>query len=55
MPTLIAQVDVEAVLLEVRDALERLLPGDTPMMVLRDLGSDSEDVRHSGTVGPRPR
>ena len=45
MPTLIAQVDVEAVLLEVRDALERLLPGDTPMMVLRDLGSDSEDVR----------
>lgn len=44
LPTLIAQVDTPAVLLAVRDALLRLLPADTPVTLLADLGGPDEAV-----------
>ena len=44
LPTVIAQVDTPAVLYEVRDALLRLLPPETPVTRLADLGGPEEQV-----------
>ena len=44
LPTVIAQVDTPAVLYEVRDALLRLLPPETPVARLADLGGPEERV-----------
>jgi tetrapyrrole methylase family protein/MazG family protein len=44
LPTVIAQVDTAVVLYEVRDALLRLLPPETPVTCLADLGSPEEQV-----------
>ena len=40
MPTIITQVDVPMVLVDVRDTLARLLPSSTPVTVLTDLGTE---------------
>ena len=39
LPTIITQVDVPIVLIAVQDALARLLPPETPITVLMDLGT----------------
>lgn len=39
LPTIITQVDVPMVLIDVREALARLLPAQTPITVLMDLGT----------------
>ncbi|MGZ5384816.1 MAG: MazG nucleotide pyrophosphohydrolase domain-containing protein, partial [Acidimicrobiia bacterium] len=39
LPTIITQVDVPMVLIDVREALARLLPAETPITVLMDLGT----------------
>ncbi len=44
LPTVIAQVDVPAVLDEVRHRLGRVLPGDASVIVLSDLGSHDARV-----------
>ena len=44
LPTLIAQVDTPGALFEVRDSLLALLPPDTPVTVLTDLGADTERI-----------
>ena len=44
LPTVIAQVDTAAVLYDVRDALLRLLPPETPLVRLADLGGPDEQV-----------
>lgn len=44
LPTVIAQVDTAMVLLEVRDALLRLLPPETRVTLLADLGGPRERV-----------
>jgi tetrapyrrole methylase family protein/MazG family protein len=44
LPTVIAQVDRPMVLGEVRDALGRLLPDETPITLLADLGTGVEVV-----------
>jgi tetrapyrrole methylase family protein/MazG family protein len=44
LPTLIAQVDTPVVLYDVRDALLRLLPPETPVTLLTDLGGPGERV-----------
>jgi len=44
LPTVIAQVDTGPVLYEVRDALLRLLPPETPVTRLADLGGPDEQV-----------
>jgi tetrapyrrole methylase family protein/MazG family protein len=44
LPTVIAQVDTAAVLYDVRDALLRLLPPETPVTRLADLGGPEEQV-----------
>lgn len=46
LPTVIAQVDTAVVLYEVRDALLRLLPPETPVTRLADLGGPGEQVEH---------
>jgi tetrapyrrole methylase family protein/MazG family protein len=46
LPTVIAQVDTAAVLYDVRDALLRLLPPETPVTRLADLGGPDEQVEH---------
>ena len=46
LPTVIAQVDTAAVLYDVRDALLRLLPPETPVTRLADLGGPEEQVEH---------
>jgi tetrapyrrole methylase family protein/MazG family protein len=46
LPTLIAQVDTPVVLYDVRDALLRLLPPETPVTLLADLGGPGERVEH---------
>ena len=44
LPTLITQVDVPMVLISVQDALARLLPSETPITVLMDLGTGEARV-----------
>jgi tetrapyrrole methylase family protein/MazG family protein len=44
LPTVIAQVDTAPVLYEVRDALLRLLPPETPVTRLADLGGPDQQV-----------
>ncbi|MCU0281277.1 MAG: nucleoside triphosphate pyrophosphohydrolase [Acidimicrobiia bacterium] len=44
LPTVIAQVDTPVVLYDVRDALLRLLPPETPVTRLADLGAPEEQV-----------
>jgi tetrapyrrole methylase family protein/MazG family protein len=46
LPTVIAQVDTAVVLYEVRDALLRLLPPETAVTRLADLGGPGEQVEH---------
>jgi tetrapyrrole methylase family protein/MazG family protein len=46
LPTVIAQVDTAAVLYDVRDALLRLLPPETPVTRLAGLGGPEEQVEH---------
>jgi tetrapyrrole methylase family protein/MazG family protein len=54
MPTIITQVDVPMVLIDVRDSLARLLPPATPVTVLADLGTRQacvETVALEGLTG----
>jgi tetrapyrrole methylase family protein/MazG family protein len=51
LPTVIAQVDTAAVLYEVRDALLRLLPAESPVVWLADLGGPGERVEHLPLTG----
>lgn len=51
LPTVIAQVDTDAVLYEVRDALLRLLAPETPVVRLADLGSPGEQVESLSLSG----
>ena len=44
LPTIITQVDVPMVLIAVQDALARLLPPETPITVLMDLGTGQARV-----------
>jgi tetrapyrrole methylase family protein/MazG family protein len=44
LPTLISQVDTGLVLMDVRDRLARLLPEETPVVVLDSLGDPAERV-----------
>ncbi|HKZ30069.1 MAG TPA: nucleoside triphosphate pyrophosphohydrolase [Acidimicrobiia bacterium] len=44
LPTIITQVDLPMVLIDVRDTLARLLPVSTPVTVLTDLGADQARV-----------
>ena len=44
LPTIITQVDVPMVLIAVQDALARLLPPETPITVLMDLGTGEARV-----------
>ncbi len=44
LPTVITQVDVPMVLIDVRDTLARLLPSSTPVTVLTELGTDRARV-----------
>lgn len=44
LPTIITQVDVPMVLIDVRDSLARLLPPVTPITVLMDLGTEEARV-----------
>ena len=44
LPTIITQVDVPMVLIDVREALARLLPAETPVTVLIDLGTEQARV-----------
>jgi tetrapyrrole methylase family protein/MazG family protein len=48
LPTVIAQVDTAPVLYEVRDALLRLLPPETPVTLMADLGGPDERVESLG-------
>lgn len=44
LPTVITQVDVPLVAAEVRETLARILPADTPVTVLQDLGSVDQHI-----------
>ncbi len=44
LPTVITQVDVPMVLIDVRDTLARFLPAGTPVTVLMDLGTEQARV-----------
>ena len=54
LPTVVAQVDTPGALFEVRDSLLGLLPPDTPITVLTDLGSDTESVEAVALEDLRP-
>lgn len=54
LPTVIAQVDTPAVLFEVRDSLLRLLPPETPVTRLADLGGPEERVEALTLTELRP-
>ena len=53
LPTLISQVDSGLVLMDVRDRLGRLLPDDTPVVVLDSLGGAAERVERTTLAGVR--
>ena len=44
LPTIITQLDVPLVLIDVRDTLARLVPAATPVTVLTDLGTEQASV-----------
>jgi len=54
LPTLIAQVDTGLVLMDVRERLGRLLPDDTPVVLLDSLGGAGEKVEELTIASLRP-
>jgi tetrapyrrole methylase family protein/MazG family protein len=54
LPTLISQVDSGLVLMDVRDRLGRLLPDDTPVVLLDSLGGHAERVERTTLAALRP-
>ena len=54
LPTLISQVDSGLVLMDVRERLGRLLPDETPIVVLDSLGGPGARVETSTIAGLRP-